>query len=195
MHDEGLKDFGMTMKRSLWLFMFMFVVLGHQNDAQAQITVPKPYYEPTKPFVEDDFTWSLSKGTGVIAGRGLLRGPGGYMQTAAGEEVALIAKTPYTDEIVAVSRKKGFFDEYTNVDKDPNYNKYRLSQTADAEGRFRFENLPAGQWYIVTRVIWYVRDQNSQVHLQGGLLWGQITIADGEVRDDVKLESLDRLAQ
>ena len=177
--------------------MLMFVVLGlgHQTDALAQITMGKPYYEPTEPFVEDDFTWSLSKGTGVIAGRGLLRGPGGYMQTAVGEDVVLIAKTPYTDEIVAVSRKEGFFEEYTNVHKDPNYNKYRLRQTADAEGKFRFENLPAGQWYIVTRVIWYVRDQNSQVHLQGGLLWGQITIADGEVRDDVKLESLDHIAQ
>ena len=177
------------------LFLFGFVMFGVPVGAVAQIAMPKPLYILSETFVEDDFKWSKRQGTGVIAGLGSLRAQGGFLKSAVGEEVTLVAKTPYTDEIVAATRTEDFFESYLNVQKDPNYNQYRLSQTADKDGRFRFENLPAGEWYIVTRVVWYTRDETSQVHLHGGLLWGQISIVEGEVRDDVQLNSTKSLAK
>ncbi|PHS76734.1 MAG: hypothetical protein COB59_10565 [Rhodospirillaceae bacterium] len=175
------------------LFVLMFAAL--HNPAVAQISMSRPLYEPSTRFVEKDFAWSAQKGTGVIAGRATLRSPGGYIQTADGEEVTLIAKNAYTDEIVLKTREEGFFDEYQNVKKDSKYDKYRITQMADKKGGFRFENLPAGDWYIVTRVIWYTRDQTSQVHLNGGLLWGEISIFKGQVRDDIELDSTIHMAK
>jgi len=183
------------MKRLFVLFLFGIAWLGFQVDALAQIAIPRPMYELTESFVEDDFVWSLTKGTGVIAGQGFLRAPGGFIKTAEEEEVTLVAKTPYTDEIVAATRQDGFFDKYTNVQKDLNYSLYRRVQTADKEGRFRFENLPAGEWYIVTKVIWYMQDESSNYSYGGGLVWGQITIGEGEVRDNVELNSTVHLAK
>lgn len=174
--------------RVFGLLLFILLV-GVQTQAVAQITISKPNYELVSEFSNDDFAWSLEKGTGVIAGQGYLKTKGGFVQTAVGEEVALIPRNAYTDEIVSVTRTEGFFDQYSNVSKDVDYNQYRRQQTADEKGRFRFEGLPAGEYYIVTRVIWYTRDQNSKVSLHGGLLWGQIKIADGEVRENIRLNS------
>jgi len=181
------------MKRVLGLLVVV-VLVGWHAQAGAQITISKPNYEPVTEFSNDDFAWSLEKGAGVIAGQGYLKTEGGFIQTAVGEEVALIPKTAYTDEIVNTTRTDGFFEQYTNVNKHIDYNQYRRQQTADEKGRFRFEGLAAGTYYIVTRVIWYTRDQNSKVSLHGGLLWGQIQIGDGEVRENVKLNSITEIA-
>ncbi|PCI40424.1 MAG: hypothetical protein COB46_06875 [Rhodospirillaceae bacterium] len=178
------------MKRFFVFALFVLMFAAHHNPVAAQITMSRPLYEPSTRFVEKDFKWSAKKGTGVISGLATLRSPGGYIQTADGEEVTLIAKNAYTDEIVSKTREDGFFDEYLNVKKNPKYDKYRITQMADKKGGFRFENLPAGKWYIVTRVIWYTRDQTSQMHVNGGLLWGEISLSDGQVRDDIKLNSI-----
>lgn len=183
------------MKKFFIGILFFVFLLALPHEGTAQIAMPKPLYILDEQFVEGDFKWSKGKGTGVIAGLGTLRTPGGYIKTAVNEEVTLVAKTPYTDEIVAATRTEGFFETYTNVQKDPAYNQYRYTQTADKDGRFRFENLPAGDWYIVTRVYWITRDETSQAHLHGGLLWGQITLLEGQVREDIHLNSTKYMAK
>ncbi|MCW8915532.1 MAG: hypothetical protein OQK24_06725 [Magnetovibrio sp.] len=177
---------------------FIMVILAlacFMPQTYAQITMPKPLYEPTVGFVENDFRWSMEKGSGVIAGKAQMKAQGGFIQTAEGEEVILVARTPYTDEIVKATRMDGFFDKYDNVRKHPDYNHYRRVQTAVNGGQFRFENLPAGEWYIATRVIWYTRDQYGKVSLHGGLVWGLIDLKDGETRENLVLNSTSEIAR
>lgn len=183
------------MKR-IWLLVALITFFGHTPNTLAQDKPEQlPLYQLTTPFSADAFAWSQKPGTGVIAGQGFLRAQGGIIMAAANEAVTLVPRTAYTDEIVAATRQVGFFDRYHNVEKAPEYNQFRRVQKADPFGYFRFENLPAGEWYIVTRVIWYTRNQLQEIQLNGGLMWGLITIADGEVRDDVKLDSITELAR
>jgi len=186
------------MKRVVFLVLVALLAglqTGLSSGAIAQSVKPKPLYELQSQFSEADFTWSQAKGSGVIAGQGYLRAEGGFIRYAGGEAVTLVPRTAYTDEIVSTTRQPGFFDQFSNIIKDPNYNQYRRVVTADAEGRFRFEGLPAGEWYVVTRSIWFVRDKQNKTTYRGGLMWGQINIGEGEKRENVKLTSLTELAR
>ncbi|OEJ64682.1 hypothetical protein BEN30_00905 [Magnetovibrio blakemorei] len=179
------------------------IVLGFQADALAQISpskplppnaaAAKPLYKPETAFSTTASAWALKEGTSTIAGQGFLKAQGGFIQTAAGETVTLVPKSPYTDEIVSITRKDGFFEEYSGVQKDPEYEPFRRVITADKNGAFRFEGLPAGEWYIATRVIWFTRDQLGNVALNGGLLWGVITTVEGQALENIKLNSTDEL--
>lgn len=184
-----------TTVKHVWVLIVCAFAWAYAPGATAQISVQPtlPLYEPTAPFVESDFAWALQPGTGVIAGQGVLRAQGGILMLATGETVTLVPKTPFTDDIVAATRTEGFFDRFDNAKKPPAYEKYRRVVIADDQGYFRFENLPAGEWYIVTRVLWLTSDQLGQSILNGGLMWGQITLKDGEVRDDLKLDSTTEL--
>lgn len=190
--------------KSLFILFVSLIVLGFQVDAFAQISPSKPLppqsapakplYKPVTVFSSADSAWALKKGTSSISGQGFLKAQGGFIQTAAGETVTLVPRSPYTDEIVSTTRKEGFFEAYSGVQKDPEYEPFRRVITADKNGAFRFDGLPAGQWYIATRVIWFTRDQLGKVVLNGGLLWGLLTTAEGQALENIKLNSTDELA-
>lgn len=169
--------------------LFVLVVLITFGGAEAQIQVPKPKFKLQNTFSHDDFTWSKAQGTGVIAGQASLVAQGGFIQYPEDKPVVLVPRNAYTDEIVAASRMPGFFDKFSDVEKVPEYFQYRRVQQPDEKGQFRFENLPAGEWYIASTVIWFTRDQYGVVHVNGGNVWGQITLGDGEIRDDLHLNT------
>lgn len=187
-----------------FILLFSLMVLGIHADAFAQIgpakplspekVAEKPLYEPQTKFSSADNAWALKKGTSSISGQGFLKAQGGFIQTAAGETVTLVPKSPYTDEIVSVTRQDGFFEDYSGVQKDPQYEPFRRVIVADKNGAFRFEGLPVGDWYIATRVIWFTRDQLGQVALNGGLLWGVLTTTEGQALENIKLNSTVEMA-
>ena len=47
----------------------------------------------------------------------------------------------------------------------------------DAEGRFRFDGVPAGRWYVFSNVVW--RAVGAEGALQGGALMQRIDVAEG----------------
>lgn len=197
-----MRDKGSSMKFKFILLVSMFA-LGVQAPVLAQISpskplppqaeAEKPLYVPKTKFSSSESAWALKKGTSTVSGQGYLKAQGGFIQTAVGETVTLVPKSPYTDEIVSATRKEGFFDDYSGVQKDPEYEQFRRVITADKNGAFRFEGLPAGEWYIATRVIWFTRDQLGKVALNGGLLWGVLTTTEGQELESVKLNSTTEL--
>ncbi|MEG3617314.1 hypothetical protein V5T82_02495 [Magnetovibrio sp. PR-2] len=174
--------------RVIWGIL-SFAVLLCFGEAQAQIQAPKPLYQLKTEFSEDAFVWSKAKGTGVIAGQASLVAQGGFVQYPGEKPVILIARNAYTDEIVSTSRQPGFFNTYSDVAKHPGYFQFRRVVQPDEKGRFRFENLPAGEWYIASTVIWFTRDQLGQISVHGGNVWGLITLDDGEIRNNLHLNT------
>ncbi|MBF0247500.1 MAG: hypothetical protein HQL36_05445 [Alphaproteobacteria bacterium] len=164
------------------------VALGAAG-ASAQIRIQQSLYEPKTEFSKNQFDWAMKRGTGVIAGQAVMKAQGGVLKYGAKQRVVLVPRNSYTDEIVSASREKNFFKSYDGVSKHPDYDTYRRVAVADDEGRFRFEDLPAGEWYLGSQIVWYTKSSDGRTHMNGGVLWGLITIADGEVRDDVRLDS------
>ena len=56
-----------------------------------------------------------------------------------------------------------------------------ISKTADADGRVVFNNVPTGEYYLVSTVQWEsATGYQGALREQGGWLAKQITVSDGE---------------
>jgi hypothetical protein len=61
----------------------------------------------------------------------------------------------------------------------PEYYAATLKTTCDAQGNFRFERVPAGDFYVVTIVRWGVPSGGITLP-QGGALMRRISVAPGQ---------------
>lgn len=93
-----------------------------------------------------------ASGTATVVGRAFVTQPGGAVDVASGAEVALTPATSLTDDLF----ERGVLQErpWSN---DPAVAAATRTTTADESGRFRFEGVPAGPHYAVTRVTWTER--------------------------------------
>lgn len=117
-------------------------------------------------------------GTATVTGSALLRQQGGGVVTCAGNEVFLMADIPVSRQIVAVIRRGNIVEDGPSL--SARYPHAFRKSVCNAQGFFRFDNLAAGNWQLVTAIIWTVGYYN-----QGGWLGTQFTIGEGETRDVV----------
>ncbi len=61
---------------------------------------------------------------------------------------------------------------------DPRLN-YVQIRIADADGRFKFESVPAGEYFVTTTIIWEIPSR-SGLQRQGGLVTKRISVEDGQ---------------
>lgn len=112
---------------------------------------------------EEHAPW-LGKGTARIDGEGFLRRPNAYLARCSGGIVYLLPDTAYFREILRI-RKTGAY-----VESDPKtqeaFAKGARQTQCNMNGRFSFEELPAGKWHVALRIsyegeAW--RDESSLV--------------------------------
>jgi hypothetical protein len=123
-------------------------------------------------FDESEYAPYSQKGTAVIEGQAFMRTAGGDVKYAAGSIVAMNPVTTYSREWWDTAVVKG----QNMAEADSRANDYHWSTTADGEGRFSFENLPAGEYYIACGVSWKV----SSYRTSGGAIGAQVKVSDGE---------------
>jgi hypothetical protein len=120
--------------------------------------VPGPVaYGPPAVFNSRDFDWSARSGSAAIAGR-VAFGRDGQSFACTGS-VALTPDTPYTRQRFQTlygSTDQAAVPEAvvrarTVADPSADYRSYVRSATC-AEGRFRFDGLPDGGWFLITPV-------------------------------------------
>ncbi len=97
----------------------------------------------------------------------------GEVRYAAGSEVFLNPVTSYS--------KQWYHESYLRnapmAEADLRLSDYVVSTQADAEGKFEFKNVPAGEYYLTTTLVWYV--PGSYVP-QGGAISKPITLEEGQ---------------
>ncbi|AQR62844.1 hypothetical protein BZG35_15160 [Brevundimonas sp. LM2] len=114
-------------------------------------------YAAPAPFSVSDFAWSARTGTAAIDGR-VAFGRDGQSFDCTGS-VALTPDTPYTRQRFRTlygSTEQAAIPEAvvrarTVSDPNADYRSYVRSQTCQ-DGRFRFSDLPAGGWFLITPV-------------------------------------------
>ncbi|MDU4465519.1 hypothetical protein [Haemophilus parahaemolyticus] len=138
-------------------------------------------------FNEQQAKNQLKEGSSRIEGNAFLRQNGGGVVTCAGQEVTLIPFTEYANEKLKVSylsEDKGYQDwvygNYKFNNEDPNYVKYMKTAVCDSQGKFTFDKLSAGTYFVVTAVKWQVG-----YYLQGGSLMQKVTLAKGDTKNIV----------
>lgn len=148
---------------SLSLLLGGYGLLGGLSgtaEAQPKRRPPQPHVF-TATFVPEELP--AENPTNIVEGTALLSGEGSLQETAtcAGEEVTLrpyVRRSAYERELAGLSKKVRRITRVTTL--DPAYKEYqkriqasRVTTQCDAQGRFRFENVPNGIFLISTTVV------------------------------------------
>jgi hypothetical protein len=154
------------------------------QDTPPQVASPAP----TIPFEESEFQPFAGKGTSTITGQAFLKTAGGEVRYGAGDNVLLIPVTPYTTEKVkALVGVKGEGSSIAasyyimTLQGDIRLQKYIHTVVGDGSGNFEFQNIPAGDYYIVCPIFWSVPNPDLGITDQtGGVAHTKTHVGDGE---------------
>lgn len=125
-------------------------------------------------FNEAEFLPYAGTGSSNIIGQAFLKTRGGDVKYGAGNEVILIPVTSYTRETIERYVIRG-----ENLEQhDQRYSKYRRTTRADGQGGFEFNNIPAGDYYLVCGIFWTLSDRFSTK--TGGIAHSQVSVKPGE---------------
>ena len=117
----------------------------------------RPIYQTLGTFNPEEISWFNQTGTGSIHGNAFVRKQDGAIVSCAGQEIMAIPAGSYANE--RIGYLYGNLDQGVNVDKDidksdPRYQKNMKNVFCDVDGRFKFENLSSGDYYVIAGVFW-----------------------------------------
>ena len=99
-----------------------------------------------------------TQGTTRIDGHAFIRKPAGTPAFAVGEIVRLVPATPYAKErFDKLYGGKKFVEvaAYPKTeDADPRYAEFTRTTKSGSSGRFSFDNVAPGTYYVTTQIVW-----------------------------------------
>ena len=142
-------------------------------------SIPPYTWTPMPQSQEEEYVPYMKKGSGSITGQAFLNQRGGATVKASGRIVTLDPATNLGREWW--TRPVVYRHEYFGVPPSPVFLAARRHTVADAGGRFKFEGLPDGKYFVQTSVTWKVGSGRAAV--QGGLVGQEVEVVDGSVVD------------
>ena len=142
--------------------------------------IPDPVVQ-YPPISAEEYAPYLKAGTAQVTGQAFLKTRGGDVKVGAGSPVTL-------DPITSYSRpwwnNLGSIYQYRGMKPDaPEFSQARKEIIADAQGRFVFSNVPAGSYFLRSEVTWEAPSTGYLPNIQGGLVFKEIVVKEGEKVD------------
>lgn len=153
---------------------------GHSTAVQAG----KAPSSRTAHFVPEEYAPYSGAGDAVITGQAFTKNSRGDVKFGAGDTVTLEPITSYSKEWWQRTALRGEDLEAA----DPRASAFTRVATADAEGRFKFDELPAGEYYVDCRITWEARSstlKDAYMETQGVCVGKRIHVDTGESVDAV----------
>ena len=150
-----------------WVWIAMVGMLGL---TACFYTAPRPPWQRQSQFNPAEYAAYDEPAGASITGQAFLKTRGGDVKYGAGNYVALDPVTPYSTEWFEHTVMKGV----VKPDPDSRTHAYHREVMADGEGRFTFENLPAGDYYVYCNIRWLAGESNTggvaraKVHVEAG---------------------------
>lgn len=133
------------------------------------------------PFDPREAAFIEQPGSAVITGQGFMRQLGGGVVTCAGEQATLIPATAYATARMRIlygnveAGRRPLTMMSAPEEAPPEYLRLTRTSTCDAQGNFRFDNLPPGQYFLTVPVRWVAGSAP-----QGGTLMRRVTVAPAQ---------------
>jgi len=102
------------------------------------------------PFHEADFAWAGRTGSGSVSGQVFVTMTDHTMKIGSNVTLVLLPVNAYTTE--SIQRK--YLGGENLADGDPRYDKYVHAAQADDQGYFAFHQIPPGDYFVGTNVVW-----------------------------------------
>ncbi len=121
-------------------------------------------------------------GKATIEGHAFLRDEHGQVNVrfAAGEVVRLIPATSYARARMAhYYGQKKFVPAMSvpKVEPDPDYAAYTRTTKAESTGRFSFDHVAPGRYFVTTQLVWKPKDQLLP---EGGAMYEEVVVTGSE---------------
>jgi hypothetical protein len=110
------------------------------------------------------------KGEAKIEGHAFWRDDKGGTTNAAGEIVRLVPVTAYSRERFAAlyrGQRSIPANQIAQATSDPQYAEYTRTTRAESSGKFEFEDVAPGEYFVVSQVRY--KDKDAFFHLQSGI--------------------------
>ena len=124
-------------------------------------------------FVESEYAPYAGEGTARVCGVAYIKTQRGEFKYGAGNEAYLNPVTSYSTEWYTVDVIGG----RSLTKANPKVLAYKRATRADGEGRFCFEKIPSGDYYLTCPVEWVYGANSAR---KGGIAYAQVTLKDGE---------------
>lgn len=122
------------------------------------------------------------QGESRIDGHAFLKKPNGAVMNAVGEVVWLIPATPYARERMTRLYGSAKFMPANASNRtettDPKFTEYTRKTKAESNGRFSFDKVAPGDYFIATNVTW--KDNEHDVFARGGAIYEAVTVTGKE---------------
>ncbi len=115
-------------------------------------------------FDAKEAAYVLKQGKTTIHGHAFVINNVGRAQNAAGQDVFLVPQTAYSKqriEAIFDSGKSVQAREVPKLPSDPDYLKYTRRWKTDTNGKFTFDNVAPGEYFVVTQMSW-TKDDTSK---------------------------------
>lgn len=122
-------------------------------------------------FDESEYAPYAKPGTGSISGQAFLKTRGGDVKYGAGNEVVLNPVTTYSTEWF----QQAVLQNRRLKPADARTDNYHWVTIADGQGNFRFDNLPAGEYFVACGIAWQVGASAT-----GDWVHARVTLREGE---------------
>lgn len=127
------------------------------------------------------------KGPARIEGHAFVTRFDNKVMNASGQYVYLIPATAYARERFAKlygGRKSAPAAGFANVQNDPNYAAFTRKTKAESNGRFVFEDVAAGEYFVATTVTW--KQAEDALFSKGGAIYESVTV-QGKLDEKIKV--------
>lgn len=135
----------------------------------------------TVSFSAEEAAFIKKPGNGVISGHAFRTRSNGRVVNAAGELVRLVPATAYSRERFGQlygNRKFLPVGRYPGEDKvDPGYAELTRTVKSSATGRFSFEGVPPGTYFVTAQVVW-----GEELNREGGSMYDIVTLTGRETK-------------
>ena len=160
-------------------FALIFAVLALSSCALKPV-------ELTKTFNEDEAEKQMKEGKNTIEASAVWREKNGHLQTCAGYWVSLYPATEYAKERLMHQfgeGKRGYRTlsqgKQTFIPDEAQFHKLSKKTVCDVDGKFTFENVADGDYFIVTSIVWGNPDDPEE-QTEGGALMHKVSVKGGQ---------------
>lgn len=142
--------------------------------------------ENRAPFDAAEAAYINTEGRARIDGHAFVTNGAGAVVNAAGQGVRLVPATAYARQRIAAiygAGKSIRARDIPRADSDPDYIKYTRETKTESNGRFSFDKVAPGAYFVVTQMTWR---KDGEMFTDGAAMYESVTITGGE-REPVKI--------